>query len=117
LQDLLLHRSSGGPALLLADGHGGFRSSDATQVRPTRGLERALAVGDINNDGIPDLAVAEERGNAVVFLVGRRDGSYVESTLPVQSPPHALAFADLNHNGKADLVITSRESRNVTILL
>src|SRR5262249_29154060 len=76
--------------VLLGNGDGTFQPAsplDAGSV-PT-----AVAVGDFNGDGIPDLAVANyvEQGTVNVLL-GNGDGSFQPpNPLPVGNGPRALA--------------------------
>jgi uncharacterized protein (TIGR03437 family) len=96
----------GGIAVLLGKGDGTFLTpvNYAVGTNPT-----ALAVGDVNGDGKPDLAVAtmESSGaGAVAILVGRGDGTFqTNSYVTSQSGTTALAIADFNGDGKPDLVV------------
>jgi hypothetical protein len=72
----------------------------------------ALAAGDLNNDGIPDLVVASSTGGPAQpgeVLLGRGDGTF-EPPIPFAIPSdpgfptNAVQIADLNHDGKNDLV-------------
>ena len=78
----------------------------------------AVAVGDFNGDGNPDLAVTAEGNNRVYIYDGSGAGtfnfaiSYVVGTQPV-----AIVAVDLNHNGTLDLAVANRQSGTVSILL
>ena len=78
----------------------------------------AVAVGDFNHDGDPDLAVTSEGNNRVYIYTGNGNGtfsfaiSYLVGTQPV-----AIAAVDLNHDGKLDLAVANRQSGTVSILI
>jgi len=82
----------------------------------------ALAVGDLNGDGKPDLAVAivpsQSAGYLSVFL-GNGDGTFtpLDTTTPLGVAPYASALGDFNGDGKPDLAITDLTDGTVSILL
>jgi hypothetical protein len=78
----------------------------------------SLAIGDVNNDRVPDLVVTSEQRRVSAFL-GRGDGRF--SLAPggtFDSPENAseLALGDVNGDGNLDLALASHESYNVTLL-
>jgi hypothetical protein len=79
---------------------------------------QAVAVGDFNGDGIPDLAVANADDNTVSILLGQGDGTFVNAgTLATNLYPLAVVAADLAGNGLVDLVVVNRDSSTLTIYL
>jgi len=74
----------------------------------------AVAVGDFNGDGIPDLAVANSGSNSVSVLIGNGDGSYwLAANFNVGAYPAAIATGDFNHDGHLDLaVVNSNPNEN-----
>lgn len=65
----------------------------------------AATLGDFNNDGVLDVATANEDDDTVSLLLGRGDGSFeAQQVFPVGDGPVALAAVDLDEDGNLDLV-------------
>ena len=110
--------------VLLGNGAGGFQAPISTTLGSGQS-PYAIAVGDVNGDGIPDLAVAASVTTYYVdpdspnypnggtlstnyslnILLGRNDGTFsVQSTESLGSTSAVLV--DLNRDGRPDLVTT-----------
>jgi arylsulfatase A-like enzyme len=113
-EDLLL-----GKAWLRADGRGTFSLMKAGGALVKRATEQAIILshGDIDGNGLDDLAFADQAHHAIVFLLATQAGVFTEATLPLAQRPIAIGLADLNHNGRADLVVLSRGGKSVTVML
>jgi hypothetical protein len=106
-----------GLTILLGDGAGGFRlmagSPFATGKIPNR-----LAIGDVNSDGVADVAVTNtDSDNVTLFLMGDKDNVASSSTIAVGKKPKGIAIGDLNRDGKADIVVANNGDNDITILL
>ena len=68
-----------------------------------------LAIGDLNHDGKPDLAVATSGANSVmVFFQGSTPGTFPTAlSLALSGDPRAVAIADLNGDGRPDLAVST----------
>jgi hypothetical protein len=79
----------------------------------------ALACGDFNKDGRPDLAVAL-RNDKLMILLGRGNGLFVQKALyEYGDTPTAVAAADINGDGVLDLAVTQggQMSSSVAVFL
>jgi hypothetical protein len=84
----------------------------------------AIAVGDFNGDGKPDLAVSNNcpasgcglsDSSTVSILLGNGDGTFQPHVDYLVGSPSGLAVADFNGDGKLDLAVANNGS--VAILL
>jgi len=97
--------SDGTVSILLGDGKGGF----APQVSVSEGLSgfpwpRAITTGDFNNDGYPDLAVANlMNSSASIFLNNGHGGFTVSSSPTVGSSAEGVVTGDFDGDGRLDL--------------
>ena len=92
----------------------------------TGGPPTSVAVADVNNDGNPDIVLAEcpypnctaGPGTVSVFL-GNGDGTF-EDAVSYESGglnPTAVAVADVNGDGKPDILVTHEDSPSMGVLL
>jgi hypothetical protein len=95
-------------SILLGTGGGQFLPSSAPGTTPT-------AVGDFNNDGIPDFVAPDG------VHLGTGDGTFLIPPigLPIDpgSAPSAFAVGDFNGDGQSDVAVTDFLSDDVLILL
>lgn len=112
--------SNGSPlgflTVMLGNGDGTFTATASTY--PTGIDPISIAVGDFNQDGRLDLAVANAASNNVTLLLGNGDGTFTAtaSSPSTQSNPDAIVAADFNRDGILDLAVSNGDSNNVSIL-
>jgi hypothetical protein len=95
---------SGSIAILLGKGDGTFEPP----VNYGAGRYAAIAMADFNGDGKPDLAVAEQYGQAVLIMLGNGDGTFqMGANYPANGAAQSLAAADFNGDGKVDLALNT----------
>ncbi len=82
-----------------------------------------MAIGDLNGDGRPDLAIANRDSDSVSVLLntttpGATTPSYAAKTdFTTGDAPRSVAIGDLNGDGRPDLAIANTGSDSVSVLL
>jgi microcompartment protein CcmK/EutM len=96
----------------------------ATQVTCATGTgPHAVAVADLNGDGLPDLLVANAGAGTVSVLMNTTAPGAATPTFATQQSfatgtfPTSVAVADLNGDGFPDLVVANESSDTVSVLL
>ena len=86
--------------ILLGNGDGTFATPVVSAVGDSAS---SVAIGDLDNDGVMDLAVAGY--NSVSILKGHGDGTFaVHITYHMGICPTAIAIGDLDGDGRIDVV-------------
>jgi tetratricopeptide (TPR) repeat protein len=105
--DVVLPNRSGGVSLYLNRGNGRFED-----VTKGSGLEvvkdaHACSIGDYDNDGKPDIAIASAA--SVLLLHNEGSGKFRDVTekaaIRVTGFPDAITFVDYDHDGDLDLYV------------
>ncbi|HTZ98378.1 MAG TPA: choice-of-anchor tandem repeat GloVer-containing protein [Terriglobales bacterium] len=111
---------NGSVGILLGNGNGTFEMAVAYGSGGHGTL--SVAVADLNADGNPDIAVADEgtASNGLVgVLLGNGDGTF-QTAVNYDSggqTAYSVAIADVNGDGKPDLVAANYGSSSVGVLL
>ena len=107
--------------VLLGDGRGGFAPAPGS---PLRAAAHLIAVGDVNKDKNPDLALTHHDSFGVMVFLGAGDGRFA----PAPGSPfaahqgakahnHGLALSDLNRDGNLDITTSNQDDNSVSVLL
>lgn len=114
-------------SLAFGDGRGNF--TRAPQSFPVGPSPYPFGLGDVNNDGWPDIvATATATGpsrreqlplsHALTLLLSEGKGGFSTHQLPIRTgEPWFAAIADLNGDGKPDIVATHHEIRATTVMI
>jgi hypothetical protein len=111
-------------AVFLGQGNGEF--APAREIGSGGISPFSVAVGDLNNDGIPDLVVANWgspfQGNSgnVSVLLGKGEGTFqppVSYSNPRLIEPFQVTLADFNGDGNLDLVVVATGNKAIFVAL
>jgi hypothetical protein len=126
--DIVTTNAEGNNAtVLLANGKGGFKEANGSPF-PCGDNPFGVAIGDINADGDPDLAIinspgsmAEGRGrNGLTVLLGDGAGNFKMikgSPFEAGSIPNRVATGDVNGDGINDIVTSDNGSNKIYVFL
>ena len=101
----------------LGNGDGSFQPGVFT---PIHGLAFDLVptADDFNNDGFPDVVIADSSEDKVMIFLGVGDGTF---RAPISSPtgdrPESPITADFNGDGNADVIVSNTSASTVGIYL
>ncbi len=120
---VLVNRADNNVTVLLGNGSGEFRTAPGSPFAVGTKPE-AVAAGDFNGDGRPDLAIADfgdSNGGNVSVMLGNGAGGF---SAAAGSPfalgmlnPTAIALGDFNRDGKLDIAVGFLHSVTPAVLL
>jgi hypothetical protein len=100
--------------ILYGNGNGTFQEQEGFELFV--GAEpSAIAVGDLNGDGKPDVVVTNYGDNTLSILMGTGHGVEGSADIAVGLGPLSIAIGDFNGDGRPDLAIGNQTT--ISILL
>ena len=77
-----------------------------------------IAIGDVDNDAVGDIVVADPANNQILLLKSDgRGGVSSISSYPVAGAPTDVELVDVNGDGKLDIVTINKNTLNTTVIL
>ncbi|CAF3319218.1 unnamed protein product [Rotaria socialis] len=118
LLDIVVANNGGNNiGILLGYGNGTFRKQ-ITFPTGNNSTPNWVAIGDLNNDGRLDLAVANYLGNNVGILLGYGNGSFAQQTTYSTGDGFdtwMITIGDLNNDNMPDILVTNYGADSVGI--
>jgi hypothetical protein len=116
--DLAIATVSGGTngsILFFGNGDGTFAQAPAPSLD---GISYAIAVGDFNQDGYPDIA-APGVDQYVAIALGSASGVFSDLSLypPIGNNPSSIALTDFDGDGVPDIAVTNSTDNTLSVLL
>lgn len=103
--DLVVGNSNGELRWGRGNGDGTFTGGGNRDIGNKVG---SIFVGDIDSDGIPDLAAVDTSGDQFAVLPGNGNGTFRETVYTPIAEPWSFDIGDLDNDGHSDLVLISR---------
>lgn len=106
---------AGGVTFLVGNGDGTFGAPIRTEVGD---FPFAVALADLDQDGILDVVVASFGSNQMSVLLGNGDGGFrLEGSYEVGARPVFVLPRDLDRDGMPDLISVNSSSDDLSVLL
>jgi hypothetical protein len=94
----------------------GGRVFSPVRTSPTGFTAVSIALGDLNGDGIPDLATANDYSKTVAVLLGNGDGSFGRGRdYGVGTTPTWVDAGDLDGDGHPDLAVANHGTGSISV--
>jgi PKD repeat protein len=107
----------GGPrgvSVLLGTGAGTF----GTAINYPINVSSAVALGDVDSDGLIDIVTANQSNNTTTVLRGTGAGTFGPSTdYATGSQPSDVALADMDGDGTLDILTTNKQDNTLSVRL
>jgi hypothetical protein len=100
------NKGKDGLTILLGNGTGKFTAAAGSPFQTGKSPSR-VAIGDLNGDGINDVAVTNYNEKSISIYSMNRYGQGEQQVIPVGNHPDGIAIGDLNQDGKKDLVVSN----------
>ena len=102
--------------ILLGDGKGAFRAMPGLPFGTGRSPSR-VAIGDLDGDGVKDIAVTNYNGKSITVLYMGKPGVLRTETIGVGNHPNGICISDFNGDGRGDIAVGNGGDATVTVLV
>ena len=109
-------KGNDGLFILLGDGTGKFSALNGSPFATGKSPSR-LAIGDIDGNGISDIALSNYNDKSISVFFMNKKGVMANKVIQVGNRPDGIAIGDLNADGKADIVVSNYDDNTINILL
>lgn len=105
-----------GLTVLIGDGHGGFRPMPGSPFGTDK-FPNLVAIGDIDGNGVADIAVSIPDSDRVTIFSMARDGRVMSRrNVAVHGHPKGLVIRDFDGDGKGDIAVANNSDNAVTVI-
>ena len=116
--DLVTANTGDDTVSVLLNNGGGTGTFASAQTYAVGHLPYQVAIGDLNGDGIPDLAVTNYGDNTVSILYGQSGGGFTGGqTLATCTNPYGVAIGDTRNTGQNDIAVTCFHTGQMEVFL
>lgn len=116
--DLAATNSGSNSVSLLLNRGGGLLHNDQEKDLTTGRNPAGIVCADFNEDGTPDLVVANSGSDSISIFLGIGDGSFNgRRDFATAGSPLVIAASDFNRDGHLDVAVTAIADEMVSILL
>lgn len=109
-------RGSDGLFILLGDGTGRFTPLKGSPF-PTGTSPSRVAIGDLDRDGINDIAVTNYNSGSITLYYMSKGGVKTIRTIATGNLPHGIAICDVNGDGLGDILVTNSSNNTLLVLI
>ena len=104
-----------GLTILLNDGTGKFSPLKGSPFETGKSPSR-VAIGDIDGNGINDIAVTNYNDKSITIFYMNKKGVASSKLIKVGNRPDGIAIHDMNNDGKNDILVGNYDDNTIMIL-
>ncbi len=105
-----------GLTVMLGSGAGNFTIMKGSPFEAGK-IPNRVAIGDVNGDGVNDIATSDNGSNKIYLFLMNKNGSVLsQSAITVGNHPKGIAIADLDGDGKGDIVVCSNSDNDISLI-